>query len=56
MNFIKTTDKETADKLERLGFEKLAKEGDMYVFLNNSQAVFSKEDEKKMSFTNILAI
>lgn len=34
MNFIRTTDKETADKLKELGFSILSENNNVYTFLN----------------------
>lgn len=44
-NFIKTTDKETAEKLEAMGFKLISYIGNVYTFLNN--------DYQSMKFENI---
>ena len=54
MYFIKTSDKETADKLRTEGFQELPMEGNTYVFLNsNSKLSF---DAKNVSCSNKLCI
>lgn len=55
-NFIKTTDKETADKLISLGFQLVSQGNGIYTFLNQSQKHFNFDgiDKKKMAYTNIL--
>ena len=57
-NFIKTTDKETADKLISEGFELVSQSGNVYTFLNKPPKNFSfdKVDKKKMAYTNILSM
>ena len=55
-NFIKTTDKETADKLISAGFQLVSQSGNVYIFLNQSPKNFNFDeiDKKKMVYTNIL--
>lgn len=56
-NFIKTSDKDTADHLREQGFNLISQEGKFYVFLNDDdKAKFSNEDKKKISYSNILSI
>ena len=57
-NFIKTTDKETADKLISLGFQLLSQSGSVYTFLNQhpTNLNFEDVDKKKMAYTNTLNI
>ena len=57
-NFIKTTDKETADKLIFAGFQLVSQSGSTYTFLNQlpKNFTFDKIDKKKMAYTNILNI
>lgn len=57
-NFIKTTDKETADKLTLLGFQLVSHVGSMYTFLNKPQknALFDEVDKKKYAYSNILSM
>ena len=54
-NFIKTTDKETSDKLMLLGFQLVSHVGDMYTFLNQppKNASFDGVDKKKYAYSNI---
>jgi hypothetical protein len=56
MNFIKTTDKETADKLIAEGFKLISQSGSMYTFLNqpSKQFDFNKIDNKKVVYDNKL--
>lgn len=55
-NFIKTTDKETADKLISAGFQLVSQSGSVYTFLNQAPKnfIFDEVDKKKMAYTNIL--
>ena len=57
-NFIKTTDKETADKLISLGFQLVSQSGNTYTFLNqlSNNFTFDDVDTKKMAYTNTLNI
>lgn len=57
-NFIKTTDKETADKLISAGFQLVSQSGSVYTFLNQlpKNFNFDKIDVKKMAYTNTLNI
>lgn len=57
-NFIKTTDKETADKLMFCGFQLVSHVGDMYTFLNQPPKNFSFDeiDKKKYAYSNILSM
>ena len=57
-NFIKTTDKETADKLISAGFQLVSHSGNAYTFLNQppKNFTFDEVDKKKMAYTNTLNI
>lgn len=57
-NFIKTTDKETANKLIALGFQLMSQVGNVYTFLNQppKNVMFDEVDTKKMAYTNTLNI
>lgn len=57
-NFIKTTDKETADKLMLLGFQLMYRDGNMYTFLNQPPKNFSFDevDKSKYAYSNILSM
>ena len=56
-NFIRTNDKETAEKLLALGFQKIDEQNGFFVFLNCSNLKFSEEDKNlKFQYTNILNI
>lgn len=57
-NFIKTTDKETADKLISEGFQLVSQSNGVYTFLNQPSKNFSFDgvDKTKMVYTNMLSI
>lgn len=57
-NFIKTTDKETANKLIACGLQLVSHVGGVYTFLNNPSENFSSSsiDNTKCYFTNILSM
>ena len=57
-NFIKTTDKGTADKLISLGFQLVSQSGTIYTFLNQlpHNFNFDEVDKKNMVYTNTLNI
>ena len=57
-NFIKTTDKETADKLISVGFKLVSQNGNVYTFLNQlpKNFNFDEVDRTKMAYTNTLNI
>ena len=57
-NFIKTTDKETADKLMSVGLQLVSEVGGVYTFLNQSpnSLVFDEVDSKKLAYTNTLNV
>lgn len=50
-NFIKCTDKETTEKLIKLGFRVINKSGNVTTFLNDASKPVTF-DEKKVVFTN----
>lgn len=57
-NFIKTTDKETADKLLFSGFQLVSQGNGVYTFINQLPKNFSFNgvDKTKMAYTNMLNI
>jgi hypothetical protein len=57
-NFIKTTDKETAEKLMSLGFQLVSQSNGIYTFLNQAPTNFNfdETDKKKVAYTNILSM
>lgn len=57
-NFIKTTDKETAEHLLVAGFQLVSQSGNTYTFLNQLPQNFSftKTDKGKVVYTNLLNI
>jgi hypothetical protein len=57
-NFIKTTDKETAEKLISAGFQLVSQSGSVYTFLNQAPNNFNFDvtDKKKVAYTNSLNI
>lgn len=57
-NFIKTTDKETADKLISEGFRLVSKDSNCYTFLNQVPTNFSFDDVDKNNiyYTNMLSL
>jgi hypothetical protein len=50
--FIKTTDKETAERLIKLGYNLITQFGEEYIFENDSITTFDKND--KVEFSNIM--
>lgn len=58
LNFIKTTDKETADKLISEGFQLVSQSGNIYTFLNQlpNNFNFKEVDKTKMVYTNMLGL
>jgi hypothetical protein len=56
--FIKTTDKETADKLISFGFQLVSQSGSAYTFLNQlpTNFTFNEVDKKKMVYSNTLNV
>ena len=57
-NFIKTTDKETADKLISGGFQLVSQCNGVYTFLNQASNNFNfdDDDKKKVAYTNTFNI
>lgn len=54
-NFIRTFDKETADKLKDEGFTCIDDRNGQYLFINNLTLNFSKDiDSKKVDFTDLI--
>jgi hypothetical protein len=55
--FIKTTDKETADRLMMLGFQLVTQIGSTYTFLNEVKKLdFEVVDKKKIVYDNNLSL
>lgn len=55
--FIKTTDKETADRLMMLGFQLVTQIGSTYTFLNEAKKLdFEVVDKKKIVYDNNLSL
>lgn len=56
--FIKTTDKETADKLIAYGFKLISHIGNIYTFINETPKNFNFEviDKKMIVYDNILSL
>lgn len=56
--FIKTTDKETADKLIAYGFKLVSHIGSIYTFLNEMPQNFNFDaaDKKKIVYDNMLSL
>ena len=57
-NFIKTTDTETANKLEAMGFKLASHIGNVYTFLNHNPQFMNFEDidVKKIVYDNKLSL
>ena len=56
-NFIKTSDKPTADILLNLGFQQVDFSSDIYTFLNTDKMQFSDDiDKSKIQYSNNLCI
>lgn len=57
-NFIKTTDKPTADKLLTEGFKLVSQIGGVYTFLNQPPKNFNFEtiDKKQIVYDNMLSL
>ena len=58
MNFIKTTDTDTANKLISCGFQLISHIGNVYTFLNQSPKNFNFDnvDKKKVVYDNKLSL
>lgn len=57
-SFIITMDKETANKLTKLGFQLLYNKDGQYTFLNCASINFTEEiniNTKKIAYTNVLS-
>ena len=57
-NFIKTTDKTTADKLIANGFKLISSAGNIYTFINQVPKNFNFDmiDKKMIVYDNILSL
>ena len=54
-NFIKTSDKSTAETLKNLNYQQVDYSNGIYVFLNTDKLQFSNEiDITKLKYTNML--
>lgn len=59
MNFIRTTDADTAQQLRQCGYTELTEQSSAcYCFLNDGKLKFDENEEmaKKMHYTNIMCI
>ena len=57
MNFIYTQDKETAEKLIKLGYNLIIQTGNSYTFENCNRLTFSEDiDKKKLVQTNMFCM
>lgn len=59
MNFVRTSDADTAQQLRNSGFTELTEQSSAYYcFLNDGKLTFDENEEinKKIHFTNILCI
>lgn len=54
--FIKTRDKETAEKLKELGFKIINESGGMWTFLNDASIRFSADDNKNAVYSDRIEI
>lgn len=54
--FIKTRDKETAEKLKGLGFKIINESGGMWTFLNDASIRFSADDNKNAVYSDRIEI
>ena len=57
-NFIKTTDKSTAEKLLHEGFKLVSQVGQVYTFLNDASETFhfNEVDKKHIAYSNVLNV
>lgn len=56
-HFIKVSDKDTADKLIKLGFQVVDTTNNIYTFLNSDKLHFSDEiNLSKIQYSNMLCI
>ena len=57
-NFIKTTDKSTAEKMISGGFELVSQIGQVYTFLNDTPKTFCFEsiDKNRIAYSNVLSV
>lgn len=57
MNFIFTTDADTANKLLEAGFQQIPSASVGYKFINNTKLNFDQSiDQKKIKYTNMLTM
>lgn len=54
-NFIKTSDKETKEKLLKEGFKMVSQDGNVVTFLNDHTFSFENTN-KKIQYSNMLSI
>lgn len=55
MNFVKTSDKQTAETLKKEGFTLISENNGMFCFMNDATFKFS-EVPKNMVYTNVLCM
>lgn len=55
MNFVKTSDKQTAETLKKEGFTLVSEEGGTFCFMNDAIFKFS-EAPKNLVYTNVLCM
>lgn len=53
---IKTKDKESADRLITLGFQLISEDSGVYTFVNDGTIQFSKTEELKITYSNVLHV
>lgn len=53
---IKTKDKESADKLVSLGFQLISQDSGIYTFINDGNIQFTKTEELKFTYSNVLHV
>lgn len=54
-SFIRTSDKETAEKLRKAGFSEITESStSSFCFVNDGKITFSSEDEKNIVYTDKL--
>lgn len=55
-NFIKTADKHTAEQLKKSKLTLISESNGVYTFLNDPKKKFSKTDDLKFSYSNMVCI
>jgi len=54
LNFVCTTDEQTAKTLRELGYPELPKDGSRWVFVNTQDKKMFSSDDLKVHYTDIL--